>query len=294
MVRAYAQRPKRKVYTYVIGRSSIRRVTAHVDYITGTAADFGDVAIELVSSGPETSSGDGVALVFVHGLGHGAWCWERWQAMAADRGVDSWAMSCRGHGNSAGTVRRATLSAYVRDVRRTLDHLAPRPVVLVGHSLGGLVVQRLLAEDVSEAVRGAVLLSSISSGPAFSSVLAVASRHPVQALRFVAGLPMHLPKRLLFSDAGDHEAEMKRLVADSPLVQYQLLFHRAAAVARKPVLVVAGNDDRLVPLATQLRTARRYDAEAQVIPDAGHDLMLEPAADRGLDVIVEWCNRLPA
>ena len=37
-------------------------------------------------------------------------------------------------------------SHYVREVRRTVAHLAPRPVVLVGHSMGGLVVQRVIAE----------------------------------------------------------------------------------------------------------------------------------------------------
>ncbi|MDX6232117.1 MAG: hypothetical protein QOH68_1092 [Nocardioidaceae bacterium] len=274
------------------GCPSIRQMTLHADHITGTSTNLDDVDIELVSA-QARSGGDEVALLFVHGLGHGAWCWERWQAMAVDRGVDSWAMSYRGHGNSGGTVRRATLSAYVQDVRRTIDHLAPRPIVLVGHSLGGLIVQRIMAETVPEAVRGAVLLSSVSRGPAISSVLAVAAHHPVQALRFIAGLPMRLPERLLFSEAGGHAAQMHRLRADSPLVQYQLLFHRGAAVSDKPVLVVGGAGDRLVPLATQLRTARRYGAEVQVIDHVGHDLMLESAGDCGLDAIIRWSKRLP-
>ncbi|MFC7500516.1 alpha/beta hydrolase [Nocardioides sp. CPCC 206347] len=268
-------------------------MTGYIDYITGTAADPDDCDIELVS-GQARSSGGEVALLFVHGLGHGAWCWDRWQALAVDRGVDSWALSCRGHGGSGGTVRGATISAYVRDVRRTVEHLAPRPVVLVGHSLGGLVVQRLMAEGVSRNVRGAVLVSSIPSGPAFSSVFAVATRHPVQAMRFIAGLPMRLPKRLIFADASGHEGEMKRLQADSPLVQYQLLFHRRPAVTDKPVLVIGGADDRLVPLATQLRTARRYGAETLVVDDAGHDVMLESSGDRALDEILGWSERLPA
>ncbi len=262
-----------------------------VEYIPSATADLDGVDLELVV-GRSDSGREEVGLLFVHGLGHGAWCWQRWQVMAADLGVDSWAMSLRGHGNSGGSVRGATLSTYVRDVLRAVEHLAPRPVVLVGHSIGGLVVQRLIAEGVSESVRGIVLLSSIPSGPAISTVLAVAARHPVQALRFLAGLPMRLPKRLLFSDAGEHESEMKCLQADSPRVQYQLLFHRPTAVTDKPVLVVGGADDRLVPLATQLRTARRYEAETQVIGDAGHDLMLEPTGDQGLDAIVRWSNRL--
>jgi pimeloyl-ACP methyl ester carboxylesterase len=246
--------------------------------------------LELVT-GRGSSATEETALLFVHGLGHGAWCWERWQHLAAERGMDSWAMSFRGHGTSGGSVRGARLSDYVEDVRRTVAHLAPRPVVLVGHSMGGLVVQRVIAERVAGQVRGAVLLSSIPSGPAFSSLVAVATRHPAQAMRFMTGRPMHLPERLLFADTGGHQAQMKRLVEDSPRVQYQLLFHRRAAIPNTPVLVVGGTSDALVPLRTQTRTARRYDAEVRAISGGGHDLMLEPAGDHALDAILEWLHR---
>ena len=110
--------------------------------------------------------------------------------------------------------------------------------------------------------RGPVFLSSIPSGPALSSVAAVATRHPVQAMRWMAGRPMRLSKRLLFADSGDHQAQMKRLVADSPRAQYQLLFHRMAEIPDTPVLVVGGTNDALVPLRTQMRTARRASTSA--------------------------------
>lgn len=247
--------------------------------------------IELVIA-RAAAAGAGTALLFVHGLGHGAWCWEQWQRRAAERGVDSWAMSFRGHGTSGGSVRGARLSHYVEDLRRTVAHLAPRPVVLVGHSMGGLVVQRFLARHTTDQVRGAALLGSIPSGPAFSSVMSVATRHPRQALRFVAGRPMHLPEDLLFGDLADHQDAMRRLVEDSPRVQYQLLFHRRAARSEAPVLVVGGTDDILVPLRTQERTARRYATEVRAISGAGHELMLEPNGVRALDGIIDWLDRL--
>jgi len=263
-------------------------VTLYTDHLVDGALG---PDIELIT-GRAGSATEDTALLFVHGLGHGAWCWERWQHLAAERGVDSWAMSFRGHGTSGGSVRGARLSHYVREVRRTVAHLAPRPVVLVGHSMGGLVVQRVIAEHVADQVRGAVLLSSIPSGPAFSSVVSVASRHTLQAMRFVAGRPMHLPEPLLFADPGDHQVSMQRLVEDSPRVQYQLLFHRRAAIPDIPVLVIGGTDDVLVPLRTQKRTARRYDVEVRAIRGAGHDLMLEPIGDYALDAIFDWLDRL--
>jgi len=103
---------------------------------------------------------------------------------------------------------------------------------------------------------------------------------------------MRLPERLLFADPGDHQAQMERLVEDSPGVQYQLLFHRRAAIPDTPVLVVGGTNDALVPLRTQTRTARRYAAEVRAISGAGHDLMLEPTGDHAFDAIFDWLDRL--
>src|SRR5205085_6494592 len=83
-------------------------------------------------------------LLFVHGLGHGAWCWEHWLDAAADAGYPAYAVSLRGHGGSSGGLRTARLSGYVDDVVATAESL-PRPPVLVGHSMGGLVVMQALA-----------------------------------------------------------------------------------------------------------------------------------------------------
>jgi pimeloyl-ACP methyl ester carboxylesterase len=41
--------------------------------------------LELVEHRPAADDGR-PPLLFVHGLGHGAWCWEHWQAAAAEAG----------------------------------------------------------------------------------------------------------------------------------------------------------------------------------------------------------------
>lgn len=50
-------------------------------------------------------------LLFAHGLGHGAWCWEHWLPAAAEAGYPAFAVSLRGHGGSEGSLRRATRTA---------------------------------------------------------------------------------------------------------------------------------------------------------------------------------------
>src|SRR5690242_6388280 len=92
-------------------------------------------------------------LLFVHGLGHGAWCWENWLTDAAEAGYPSFAVSLRGHGGSDGRLRTSRLGHYVDDVIAAAAAL-PAPPVIVGHSMGGLVVQQVLARY---AARAAVL-----------------------------------------------------------------------------------------------------------------------------------------
>jgi pimeloyl-ACP methyl ester carboxylesterase len=67
--------------------------------------------------------------VLVHGLWHGAWCWDAVRAGLAARGVDSLAVE----------LPLTDLPADTAAVRSALD-AAGRPAVLVGHSYGGAVV----------------------------------------------------------------------------------------------------------------------------------------------------------
>jgi pimeloyl-ACP methyl ester carboxylesterase len=60
--------------------------------------------LEVVERHPAGDTGT-PPLVLVHGLGHGAWCWELWQEAAAAAGHSSYAVSLRGHGGSGGRLR---------------------------------------------------------------------------------------------------------------------------------------------------------------------------------------------
>ena len=83
-------------------------------------------------------------LLFVHGAYVGAWCWEEnFLDWFAERGYPVHAVSLRGHGESHGHDRLPDfgLADYAEDVARVAAAL-PRPPVLIGHSMGALVVQK--------------------------------------------------------------------------------------------------------------------------------------------------------
>ena len=230
-------------------------------------------------------------LLFVHGLGHGAWCWENWQDAAADAGYSSYAVSLRGHGNSGGRLRTSRLGHYVDDVIQAATAL-PAPPVVVGHSMGGLVVQQALARY---AFRAAVLVAPIPAHPAVSSLVAIARRHPLDALRIVVGGSLPLRREYLFHELDDAMAgaHSDRCGGESPVVQYQLLLHRPAgpALGSPPVLVLATPDDRLVPITGVRRTAERYGADVVEFPGMGHDLMLDARWREPLDAMLDWLRK---
>src|ERR1700721_1001285 len=101
-----------------------------------------------------------VPLLFVHGAWHGAWCWdEHFLGYFSERGFSAHAVSLRGHGESEGKegLRSVRLSDFVEDLKQTVDSLPATPI-LIGHSMGGFVVQKYLERS---RVPLAVLLASV-------------------------------------------------------------------------------------------------------------------------------------
>lgn len=231
------------------------------------------------------------AILFVHGLGHGGWCWDNWLRAASADGYDGSALSLRGHESSEGTIRGTRLRHYVDDVVRTVEELAADQIVLIGHSLGGLIVQKAITRCH---VKAAVLVASIPSGPAVRTAFAMTRQDPRQTIRFVAGRSMRFPTDILFNaldsvTAADHRA---RMVPNSAVAQYQLLLHRPAArpLGSPPVLSIGSTADRLVPIKSQRATARRYGADLIEFDDVGHDMMLDDGWDRVWHEVSRWLD----
>lgn len=252
---------------------------------------------EVLASLPSEQDGFGELdgrrppLLFVPGLGHGAWAFgERWLEHAAGRGFAAYAMSLRGHGES-GTAPRTTLRAYVHDVVQVAARL-PKRAVLIGHGVGALAVAKALARYPA---RAGVLVAPVLGGlDTFGTAL---WRNFPGTMPAVLGAKLKLRRGQLFGrELGSGTAREYTSRVDhaaAPLLQWQLLLHRAPEppVGDPPVLVVGSPDDRIVPRRALERAARRYGGAPLLFPGMGHDLMLDARWKEPIDAILDWLDK---
>ena len=141
----------------------------------------GDCDLEVLESKASLpSSSSKPPLLFVHGSGHAAWCWaEHFMPYSSARGFDSVAVSLRGRGKSGppprGLKAGGTLESHADDVAAVAEMLVSegrRPPIVVGHSFGGMVVEKLaLREKAKERETMSSAGSSSASASSASSLL---------------------------------------------------------------------------------------------------------------------------
>jgi len=219
----------------------------------------------------------------------------------------------RGHGRSGWTkLTKATIDRTGRDLGEVLDATTPEgPVVLAGHSMGGMSVMALARqrpELFGTRVVGVFLLATSPGGLVESGLVGRA----VKLVRRLGLLSLYLwllqvtapllerhrrrgtrlgrwfNRRYLFGrDDADpaHVRMVQDLLEETPYpvtaaFYATFLDHDETAsldvLARVPVTVVAASHDRLTPAVHARRMAERLgpDAELVVVPGAGHSVNL--------------------
>jgi pimeloyl-ACP methyl ester carboxylesterase len=239
-------------------------------------------------------------IVLQHGAWHGAWCWDNgFIDRLVDGGFEVFAPSLRGHGQSGGSARFATLGQYKADLASVITSI-DRPPAVVGHSMGGLITQRLIADTT---VAGAVLLASVNYRGPWGVTVSTAMKHPWLFVKSSATLslgplvstPEQVRDLFFTADTPDDLVAWtgERLMAES-YVAYLDMFLGASPkkVSGTPILVLGGEKDAIFPPSVVRKTAKAYGVTPDIIADIGHDMMLDTGWETVADRIMAWVRTL--
>ncbi|GGK28523.1 alpha/beta hydrolase [Pilimelia terevasa] len=266
------------------------------------------VRLHVESYGPRRAP---ITVVFLHGWTLDRRIWHR-QITALTRqagGPRVVAYDARGHGRSSATHRlAATLPQLGDDLAAVLAHVEG-PVVLVGHSLGGMTIMEYAAAHAAAfaaRVRGVVMVSTTAEGHTHTGY---GLPHPLSRIVRV----LELSGSYVMARCGDVRPHRPLMAAIRPAIRWLMFGERCdnddlqltcAAVAGSslrsiggfresagtqqrletlrglphlPSAVLVGEQDRITPLpcAQGIADALGGDAGLHVCADAGHMLMLE-------------------
>jgi pimeloyl-ACP methyl ester carboxylesterase len=256
--------------------------------------------LETITAEP-VSDVDHTPLLFVHGMWHAAWCWaEHFLPYFAQHGYPSHALSLRAHGGSEGRdrLRWISMGDYVSDVVQIVGQMERAPV-LVGHSMGGMVVQKYLEFDAAPA---AVLLASAPPNGLIPATLRVAARHPLTFLKVsltmslapVVCTPQLAQEAFFSSDAPDEKVRhcFNRLQDESFRAYLDMMGLNLPRPSRveTPFLVLGAADDNLISPTEVEATAQAYGTTAHMFPDTAHDMMLEDRWELVAEHILSWLD----
>ena len=97
--------------------------------------------------------------VLIHGAWHGGWCWDKIVPLLKKEGHKVEAPDLPGHGRDKTPIPEISLQSYTDRVCRILDTQS-EPVILVGHSMGGVVITQA-AQHRPEKIKTLVYLSAM-------------------------------------------------------------------------------------------------------------------------------------
>ena len=243
-----------------------------------------------------TALGSGPTVLMLHGIGGGHLALEPQVETLAQAGYRAVAWDMPGYGRSA-PIEPYTFKGLAQSCIDLIDALQCESVALVGHSMGGMVAQELVLKD-PQLVRKMVLAGTgPAGGEGIGTVAGVTfydmlrgffTGQDAKQFLFFTRTPGGIEAGKAFlarlkerTEGRDEEISVGAFLAQ--LEALRVWGKKAPAdlsVVKQPVLVVNGDNDRMVPTVNTHDLARRLpNSQLVIYPDAGHGSVFQFHAD---------------
>lgn len=254
--------------------------------------------LEVLSCAPKGKTAHATPLLFVHGAFAGAWVWdEHFLPWFAGQGYAAHALSLRGHGASHGHehIDAWSVHDYVDDLHAVIADLGAVPV-LVGHSMGGFVVQKYLERHT---VPAAVLMCSVPPQGLIAAQFSMLFQKPglmMEINRLLGGgdVPLDVLREALFAEEIPQatlqryyrkmQQESQRALWDMSVFSLPMLDR----MHRPPLFVLGAERDVLIPAFLVQSTAQTYGVPHKIFRGLGHGVMLEKDWLHVAETVRDW------
>jgi pimeloyl-ACP methyl ester carboxylesterase len=222
--------------------------------------------------------------LLLHGAMRGAWLWHKIVHILEKNGRRAIAYDLPGHGKRAAERANQNMSDYVRDVLSFISANDLSDLILVGHSMSGIIITRL-AEEVAERIRHLVYCAAVvpRDGEALIDLLTPERQ---EALRKLEGRlteihgPLEMLRPLHFTDLEGEEKDfyLKQMTPQPAAAFYEKMSLKRFASLTVPRTYILGLRDKSIPPERARQFARRLGVTPKEI-DGGHDLMVSRPDD---------------
>lgn len=255
-------------------------------------------------------------IVFVHGVSHGAWCWEKFIEYFTKIGYACFAINLRGHGdNDKKDIKGAHLSDYVIDVIRCIGYIEnhhndseinitySKPII-IGHSMGGAIVEKYIS-DFSHKVKGAVLFAPVTAeGMKLKGILTTSFslRGIRTSFTSLFGRKVFLAKSNFFAvkykikckcriNNEDLNICKKSLCRESIVAMFKLCKFKLNRNIDIPIFVIGSDKDAYFPENSLNTTAKFYGTKPMKLKGLCHDMMLDPEWKKAAESVLEFIEK---
>jgi len=214
-------------------------------------------------------------VLFIHGAGGGQYTWS-YQKGFLEKQFNPIIIELPGHGESEGEGEEE-IGRYAEHVLAFLKAMDLQKVFLVGHSMGGVIVQTL-ALTQAEVIKGIVLVGTGARLKVLPVILNGIKNNFEETVRMINqfAYSRKAPSDLIEKGISIMmQCRPEVLYGDFMACDRFDLINEVEKIIL-PTLILCGDDDQLTPVKySQFLHSRIKGSKLEILPNAGHMVMME-------------------